>query len=167
MVNNRVQKYELFPTFEKKIVFLHSNQFVMAKVKFIRNYSNSRTLESRQEAKGLGVEGEQISTRWLEDKEYVILERNYRYGKHEVDIIALDHGTLVVVEVKTRGNDVFADPEDAVDHRKRGFIIKVANQYVLSHHRTEELRFDILSIVMRDGQPDIRHIKDAFNVMNY
>ena len=103
----------------------------------------------------------------MEDKGYVILERNYRYGKHEVDIIALDHGILVIVEVKTRGDDGLTDPEDAVDHRKRGFIIRVANQYIHSHRRTEEVRFDIISIVMRDGQPDIRHIKDAFNVMNY
>lgn len=139
----------------------------MAYVKFFRTNNCNRTVESRQEAKDLGVEGEQMAVRWLEERGYVIIERNYRYGKHEVDLIALDGGTLAVVEVKTRGDDFFTDPEDAVDHAKRGFIIRVANQYIRSHHRTEEVRFDIVSIVMRDGQPNIRHIKDAFNVMNY
>ncbi|MCR5445347.1 MAG: YraN family protein [Bacteroidales bacterium] len=139
----------------------------MAYIKFFRTNRNDRSLESRREATDLGVVGEQMATRYLEDQGYVILERNYRYGKHEVDVIALDHGTLVIVEVKTRADDLLADPEDAVDHRKRGFIVRVANQYISSHHRTEDVRFDIISIVKHDDQPAIRHIKDAFNVMNY
>ena len=139
----------------------------MANVKFFRTNATPRTLESRQEAKGLGAVGEQLATCWLVDHGYAILEKNYRRGNHELDIIAMDGGELVVVEVKTRSDTLFGAPEDAVDHRKRQILVRMANQYIRSHRWQGTTRFDILSIVTRDGQPDIHHIKDAFNVMNY
>ena len=139
----------------------------MAYVQFPLNEVPRRSTESRREAKDLGVLGEQIATRFLEECGYAIVERNYRCGRHEVDIIALDGRWLVVVEVKTRTDDGLGTPEDAVDHRKRGFIISVANEYMKSHNRSEEVRFDVVSIVFKEGRPDVRHIKDAYNSMNY
>lgn len=124
-------------------------------------------MESRQEAKEFGVVGEQMATRYLEDQGYVILDRNYRRGHKEVDIIALDHGELAVVEVKTRTTDTFLAPEQAVDHRKRQNIIRVANDYVRRNHRTEPVRFDIIAIVGSGADAEIRHTKNAFNIMNY
>ena len=126
-----------------------------------------RSVESRQEAKEFGVTGEQMAARYLEDQGYVILDRNYRRGHKEVDIIALDHGELAVIEVKTRANEDYFTAEQAVDHRKRQNIIRVANNYVRSHHRTEPLRFDIIAIVGSGATAEIRHTKDAFNIFNY
>ena len=124
-------------------------------------------MESRQEAKELGETGEQMAARYLEEQGCVILERHYRKDHKEVDIIALDHGELAVIEVKTRTNEDYFTAEQAVDHRKRQNIIRVANNYVRRHRRTEPLRFDIIAIVGSGATAEIRHTKDAFNVMNY
>ena len=124
----------------------------MAYIKVRLSTPKPRSLESRQEAKEFGVTGEQMAARYLEDQGYVILDRNYRRGHKEVDIIALDHGELAVIEVKTR---------------KRQNIIRVANNYVRRYHRTEPLRFDIIAIVGTGANAEIRHTKNAFNVFNY
>ena len=138
----------------------------MANVKFFYA-QKKRSLESRQEAKEFGATGEQIAARYLVDQGYVILEHNY-YNRHkEVDIIALDQGELVFVEVKTRSTDYFMQPEEAVNHQKRQNLIRVANQYIRYHKRTEPARFDIIAIVKNDKETHIKHIKNAFNVFNY
>ena len=139
----------------------------MAYVKFRFAPAKERSVESRQEAKELGETGEQMAARYLEDQGYVILDRNYRKGHKEVDIIALDHGELAVIEVKTRTNEDYFAAEQAVDHRKRQNIIRVANNYVRRYHRTEPLRFDIIAIVGSGATAEIRHTKNAFNVFNY
>lgn len=139
----------------------------MAIVKFRFAPAKERSVESRQEAKEFGVTGEQMAARYLEDQGYVILDRNYRRGHKEVDIIALDHGELAVIEVKTRANEDYFTAEQAVDHRKRQNIIRVANNYVRRYHRTEPLRFDIIAIVGTGANAEIRHTKNAFNVFSY
>ena len=139
----------------------------MAIVKFRFAPAKERSVESRQESKEFGVTGEQMAARYLEDQGYVILDRNYRKGHKEVDIIALDHGELAVIEVKTRANEDYFTAEQAVDHRKRQNIIRVANNYVRRHRRTEPLRFDIIAIVGSGATAEIRHTKNAFNVFNY
>ena len=110
----------------------------MAYVKFRFAPAKERSVESRQESKEFGVTGEQMAARYLEDQGYVILDRNYRKGHKEVDIIALDHGELVVIEVKTRTNEDLFAAEQAVDHRKRQNIIRVANNYMRRYHSHEE-----------------------------
>ena len=139
----------------------------MAQVKFRFAPAKERSVESRQEAKELGETGEQMAARYLEEQGCVILERHYRKEHKEVDIIALDNGELAVIEVKTRTSEGVFAAEQAVDHRKRQNIIRVANNYVRRYHRTEPLRFDIIAIVGRGATAEIRHTKDAFNVFNY
>lgn len=139
----------------------------MAYIKVRLSTPKPRSLESRQEAKEFGVTGEQMAARYLEDQGYVILDRNYRRGHKEVDIIALDHGELAVVEVKTRSSEDYFTAEQAVDHHKRQNIIRVANNYMRRYHRTEPLRFDIIAIVGSGATAEIRHTKNAFNVFNY
>ena len=139
----------------------------MALLKFPVHLENSRTREDRQEAKSFGEQGEQMAARYLEDLGYVIVDRNYRKGHQEADIIALDHGELVFIEVKTRSNDAFFSPENAVNHQKRLNIIKVANGYAQKHQRKEPVRFDIVAIVLNDNGTEIKHIKDAYNVMAF
>jgi len=139
----------------------------MAIVKFRFAPQKERSVESRQEAKEFGVTGEQMAARYLEEQGYVILDRNYRRGHKEVDIIALDHGELAVVEVKTRTSEGVFAAEQAVDHHKRQNIIRVANNYMRRYHRTEPLRFDIIAIVGSGATAEIRHTKNAFNVFNY
>lgn len=139
----------------------------MAQVKFRFAPGKERGVESRQEAKELGETGEQMASRYLEEQGCVILERHYRKEHKEVDIIVLDHRELAVVEVKTRTSEDYLTAEQAVDHRKRQNIIRVANNYVHRHRRTEPLRFDIIAIVGSGANAEIRHTKDAFNAFNY
>ena len=139
----------------------------MAQVKFRFAPTKERTVESRQEAKEYGVTGEQMATRYLEDQGYVILDRNYRRGHKEVDIIALDHNELAVIEVKTRASEELFTAEQAVDHHKRQNIIRVANNYVRRYHRTEPVRFDIIAIVGKGPDAEIRHTKNAFTAFHY
>lgn len=139
----------------------------MAYVKVLRSTSSARSLESRQNAKKLGVEGERIAKQWLAEHGYTIIENNYQPQRHEIDIVAIEGGDLVIIEVKTRNESCLGSPEDAVDHRKRQFLIRMADQYVRSHNWQGNTRFDVVGIVMHNGQPEIHLTKNAFNVMCY
>ena len=103
--------------------------------------------------------GEDLASRHLIDQGYVILEKNYRRGNLEIDLIALDGNELVVAEVKTRSEGTLLRPETAVDHRKRKALMKLANEYMKSHQREEDIRFDIISIINTEHGPHIDHIK--------
>lgn len=69
--------------------------------------------------KVLGIEGENAAAKFLEKKGYRIISRNYKTHIGEIDIIAQDGNTIVFVEVKTRGNESFGKPFEAVNKRKR------------------------------------------------
>lgn len=114
----------------------------------------------------LGKWGEEFAVNFLLNKGYDILERDWRIGHRDIDIIArAPEGNIIVfVEVKTRTSDVVTDPRDAVDLRKIRNIGFAANAYVKQHNVVDLLRFDIISIVgNNDANADIAHIEDAFN----
>lgn len=137
----------------------------MALLKFHTEKRHKPTLEERREALAFGKMGEQMAAKYLTDKRYVILEHNYRRGHLEIDLIALDGDELVIVEVKSRAYDTILHPEEAVDHKKRLNLIRLANEYVKTHGRKENVRFDIVSIVSNANGTEIRHLKNAYNVM--
>ena len=110
----------------------------------------------------LGKIGEELATEYLIKKGYHILERNWRSGHKEIDIIALDDTTLVVVEVKTRKSDDFGDPDIAVGITKQRMLIWAADAYIRKKKLDVDVRFDIISIVISDIEPEIEHIEDAF-----
>lgn len=139
----------------------------MALLKFHTPRSNNRTPEERREALEFGQTGEQMTARFLTDKGYVILEHNYRRGHLEIDLIALDGDELVIVEVKSRAYDTILQPEEAVDHKKRLALIQLASEYVKTHNRKENVRFDIVTIVSKEGGAEIKHLKNAYNVMSF
>lgn len=114
----------------------------------------------------LGKDGEDEATLFLKKQGYTILERDWKYGRRDIDIIALDEteATLVFVEVKTRKSDEFTEPEQAVDVKKIINIGICANAYVKNNNVPNDLRFDIISIIGKGSQNmKIEHIKDAFN----
>ena len=139
----------------------------MALLKFHTQRINNRTQEERRESLEFGKTGEQMTARYLTDKGYVILEHNYRRGHLEIDLVALDGDELVIVEVKSRANDTLLQPEAAVDHKKRLALIRLANEYVKSHNRKENVRFDIVSIVSKPEGAEIKHLENAYNVMSF
>ncbi|MFT7352791.1 MAG: putative endonuclease [Flavobacterium sp.] len=110
----------------------------------------------------LGKKGEQMAIDFLIKNKYKILEKNYRYLKAEVDIIARKENTLVVVEVKTRSTDYFGNPQDAVKPKKIKLLVSAIDYYVIAKDLDVEVRFDIIAIIHRNNKTKIEHIEDAF-----
>lgn len=111
----------------------------------------------------LGAKGEDVAAGFLTRKGFRILERNYRSRLGEVDLVCQDRGAVVFVEVKTRTSSGFAPPLASVGPRKRAKLRRLAAEYVISRRReSSEIRFDVLSIVLGPGKPEIEHIPGAF-----
>lgn len=111
----------------------------------------------------LGAHGEEMAVRYLRKHRFKILERNFTTPLGEIDIIARQGRTLAFVEVKTRSSRAFGSPAEAVGSRKQHQIIKAANWY-LATGRGKELqpRFDVVSVLVREGQTEVEHIPAAF-----
>lgn len=111
----------------------------------------------------LGQEGEALAAAWLGKEGYEILERNWRSGHSEIDLIARKEDIIVFVEVKTRKNADFGFPEDSVDAAKEKSLARGARDYLEKNKLDNEIRFDIISIIKAAGRvPEIYHIPDAF-----
>lgn len=112
--------------------------------------------------KEIGTRGEQAAAAYLKRKGYTVLETNWQHRKLEVDIIATYEDLLVIVEVKTRRDAAFGEPETFVTRKKQQFLIKATNAYIEEKDLGLEVRFDIVSILNSDAGPRIAHIEDAF-----
>ncbi len=111
----------------------------------------------------LGKLGEKLAQEYLISKGYVIKHTNWRSGRKELDIVATKDGLLVIVEVKTRSTDFFAWPEDAINLQKIKLTVTAAHNYVLYHGLDIDIRFDVISIVLRNEKLyDLEHFEDAF-----
>jgi putative endonuclease len=107
--------------------------------------------------------GEDAAAGYLKNMGYGILERNYRYDRGEIDIIADDGGTLVFVEVKARRSKAFGEPEEAITEYKKHQLEKVAEGYLVQHSiEDRECRFDVIAISWENGRASINHIQNAF-----
>jgi putative endonuclease len=114
------------------------------------------------EANQLGKQGEEIATTYLLRKGYIILDANWRAGRNEIDLIARDKDFLVIIEVKSRSSDHFAEPEESVTRDKQNALIRAANAYIYRKNINLETRFDIISIIHNKNETRINHLKDAF-----
>jgi putative endonuclease len=112
-----------------------------------------------------GNMGEQLAQEYLEQKDYKILETNWRSGHNEVDIIAIKSDILVFVEVKTRRTVIWGEPQLFVTKEKQRSYIALANKYVRMNNRNEEVRFDIIAILLNNNQRKIEHIEGAFTTI--
>ncbi len=110
-----------------------------------------------------GRSGEQAAAEYLASKGYAILHRNWRAGHKEIDIIALEGRELVFVEIKTRGGLGYGFPEEAVSPAKQAHLRAGAEIFMEQHPQYATGRFDVISIVLRNGAiEELRHIRDAF-----
>jgi len=117
-----------------------------------------------KDSKTLGKEGEEIAAKYLELNGFEIIERNYQFGHGEIDIVAKDRGDLVFVEVKTRQNLDFGEPEYAINKKKIQQIKKMAELYLFDKEIEEaDCRFDVVAILLEDeSNPQITHYENAF-----
>jgi putative endonuclease len=109
-----------------------------------------------------GKKGEEIAAGYLKKKGYQVLEKNWRLGRHEIDIIARDGKYLIIVEVKSRHSNYFGEPEMAVTRDKQKALIRAANAYIRIKNLADEVRFDIISILILKEKEQVHHIEDAF-----
>jgi len=109
-----------------------------------------------------GIQGEKLARAYLLRKNYKILETNWKHEKEEIDIIAMDKEELVIVEVKTRSTDYFGEPEEAVDTPKEKRLISAAEAFIEENDLDVEVRYDIISIILKNNRQEIKHIQDAF-----
>ncbi len=107
--------------------------------------------------------GEEIACRYLEDLACSILERNWRFGHKEIDIIAQEGRELVIVEVKLRQASEFSRAVEAVDIKKQQHLIRATNAYIQYKQLDLSVRYDIIGIELQpDNSYTIEHVKNAF-----
>ena len=110
-----------------------------------------------------GKAGEDLAARYLEKNGFKIIERNYRFERGEIDLVAEEGQELVFIEVKLRRSIAYGLPEDAVTEEKQEQVHTVADGYLFEHNIDDRpIRFDVIAIEERKGNTEIRHIRDAF-----
>lgn len=123
----------------------------------------------------VGMAGEQIAVQFLEDHGYTVIERNYRHGRQEIDVIARDAQFLVFVEVKTRSCTTpdaltYGRPAHAVDRQKQHNVTLAAKAYLRQHPSLAlQPRLDVIEVYLRASDMGtlptalkVNHIRNAF-----
>ncbi len=122
----------------------------------------------RLTTKVIGDRGERIAARYLKEKGYRVMDRNYRYRRAELDLVCFEPegeagGEIVFVEVKSRQGLEHGRPEEAVHWKKRRQIEKAARAYLYERKMEgSSCRFDVVSIHAGAGEPQVRHYERAF-----
>ena len=110
----------------------------------------------------IGDEGEAVALSFLKTAGYRILDKKWRFKRLEVDIIASKDGIIVFVEVKTRKNTVFGEPELAVIPKKQAFLISAAHHYITVKDIDAEARFDVVAVIGNCEPFEVKHLEGAF-----
>jgi len=106
-----------------------------------------------------GITGEEKAVKFLIKNGYKIKERNWRFKKGEIDIIAFDKkGVLCFIEVRSKKENSLVLPEETITITKQRHILKVAKAYLLKLEKSVDVRFDVVSV----SGNSINLIKDAF-----
>lgn len=108
--------------------------------------------------------GEEIATKYLKEKKYIIMQRNFLIRTGEIDIIAKDieSNEVVFIEVKTRTTKKYGNPIDAIDAKKMKHIYQTAMYYINKNHLEEQvgIRFDAVEVYLLETNIKIKHIKN-------
>ena len=112
-----------------------------------------------------GRVGEDVAVAYLINKGFDILDRNWRIGEGEIDIIVKSGNIIAFVEVKTAYGNTFGDPLEWVNTAKQRQIGKIAEAWI-QRHQPEDcfFRFDVIALVKKDEGFDLRHLPDAFSL---
>jgi putative endonuclease len=99
----------------------------------------------------LGREGEMLARTWLVNEGFSILFTNWRYGKNEIDVIAIKNEMPYFIEVKMRSSNAFGFPEESVTKKKISKLLKAVDEFMLLHPEYRDFRLNILSITKSEG----------------
>jgi putative endonuclease len=113
----------------------------------------------------LGLQGERIAERWLTHRGWRVLQRRYRSGHRDIDLVAENSGTIAFVEVKTRSGPAFGGPVEAVNWKKRRELSRSAHTWIDRHGRPgESYRFDVVGVLVTGDRVRVRHVENAFSL---
>jgi putative endonuclease len=115
----------------------------------------------------LGRAGEGLAADLYRRAGFTVLERNFRSGREEIDLIVARGGLLVFCEVKTRRSEEWGSPSEAVHARKQAALRRVAGAWLSARRDrvrsgVNEVRFDVVSVIVRGGRAEATLIADAF-----
>lgn len=111
----------------------------------------------------LGEVGERIAFEYLIGHGFVVIQRNYRFLRGEIDLVAREGDVLVFCEVKTRQGDTYGPPEAAITPSKQRQLRKVAEGFLAEREmRNQACRFDVLAIRLDGRKGTVNHIRNAF-----
>ena len=117
---------------------------------------------ARQE---FGEVGEKVAERWLRQHGWRVLQRRFRNGHRDIDLVAERDGLVAFVEVKARRRNDFGDPVEAVDWRKQRELVRSATVWIDRHGRpNESYRFDVIGVLVDGNSVRVKHIENAFMV---
>jgi putative endonuclease len=113
----------------------------------------------------LGEEGERIAEAWLCQRGWRILDRRFRSGHRDLDLVAERAGVVAFVEVKTRRGKSFGHPVEAVNWRKQRELARSAAVWIARFGGGKQLfRFDVIGVLMDESGTRVRHVENAFSV---
>jgi putative endonuclease len=116
-------------------------------------------------AQALGEEGERIAALWLAQRGWRILDRRFRNGHRDLDLVAEREGLVAFVEVKTRRGRDFGHPVEAVNWRKQRELARSAAVWMARHGSEEQtFRFDVVGVLMSERGVRVHHVENAFAV---
>jgi putative endonuclease len=112
-----------------------------------------------------GELGERIAERWLRRRGWRVLQRRFRSGHRDIDLVIEQAGVVAFVEVKARQGDRFGDPVEAVNWRKQRELGRSARVWIARHGRSPEAyRFDVVGVLVSGGRVRVRHVANAFSL---
>lgn len=110
-----------------------------------------------------GELGERIAERWLRRQGWRIVQRRFRSGHRDIDLVAERDGLVAFVEVKARRGQRFGDPVEAVNWKKQRELGRSARVWIARHGRAPEAyRFDVIGVLVAGPHVRVRHIENAF-----
>jgi putative endonuclease len=111
-----------------------------------------------------GELGERIAERWLRRQGWRVVQRRFRAGHRDIDLVVERDGTVVFVEVKARRGAEFGDPVEAVNWNKQRQLVRSASVWIDRHGRaSESYRFDVVGVLVEGDKVRVRHIANAFS----
>ena len=109
-----------------------------------------------------GKKGEELAAAWFQNKGYCIIEKNWRWKRLEIDIIAVRENMLHFIEVKCRRSQKFGTPEENVSPKKIKNLLDAAEEYLNLYPSKKRIQFDVLSITLGEGKVEYFLIEDVY-----
>jgi putative endonuclease len=114
-----------------------------------------------------GELGERIAERWLRRRGWRVVQRRFRSGHRDIDLVVEQEGIVAFVEVKARRGPDFGGPVQAVNWRKRKELERSAKVWVDRHGRdAEQYRFDVVGVLLNGADVRVCHVENAFSLQS-